>query len=176
MEKIIYGFYQSHVGEMVIARTDIGLCWLGFMVKGYKGDGFVRMQQHCTGYELVHDDQSVQVLGDDVINAWREGREQDIGLDLKGTDFQKNVWQALLDIKRGETCSYGMIANDVGRPKASRAVGTAVGSNPVSLIVPCHRVVQQTGALGNYGWGLDLKQRLLEEEGATVFKSPARHA
>lgn len=175
-ETITYGFYQSPVGEMVIAKTEEGLCWLGFMVQGYKGDGLERMHKHFDGYTLVKDHEAVQPLGAQIIEAWRAGREKDIALDLKGTDFQKTVWSALLNIKKGEVCSYGQVANDVGRPKASRAVGSAVGSNPVSLVVPCHRVVQKTGALGNYGWGLELKQRLLEEEGARGFKSQARHA
>lgn len=175
-EKITYGFYQSSVGEMVLAKTDKGLCWLGFMVKGYKGDGLERMKQHFKGADLKHDDTAVQSLGDEVMQRWEEGREAKLDLDLQGTEFQKDVWRALLSIKRGETCSYGDIANDVGKPKASRAVGSAVGSNPVSLIVPCHRVVQKTGALGNYGWGLPLKQRLLEEEGASGFKALTHHA
>lgn len=175
-EKIIYGFYESPLGELILAKTSRGLCWLGFMVQGYKGDGLERMNAHFDGGALVHDDESVKDLGDSVIAAWREGRERDIVLDLRGTEFQKEVWMALLHIKRGDTCSYGAIANDVGRPKASRAVGSAVGSNPVSLIVPCHRVVQKTGALGNYGWGLGLKQRLLEEEGVQGFKGQEHRA
>lgn len=166
MEKITYGFYQSPVGEMVLAQTDEGLCWLGFMVKGYKGDGLERMRMHFAGAEFVQDDEAMTGLGDEVIRLWRAGREQDITLDLRGTDFQKDVWQALFAIKRGDVCSYGDVANDIGRSRASRAVGSAVGSNPVSLIVPCHRVVQKSGGLGNYGWGLELKRRLLEEEGA----------
>ncbi len=171
MEKITYGFYQSSVGEMVLAKTDKGICWLGFMVKGYKGDGLERMFQHFKNADFVQDDADVQSLGDKVMQLWSEGREAELPLDLQGTDFQKSVWHALLHIKRGDVCSYGDVANDVGKPKASRAVGSAVGANPVSLIVPCHRVVQKTGSLGNYGWGLPLKQLLLEEEGASGFKA-----
>lgn len=175
-EKIIYGFYNSPVGEMVIAKTEIGLCWLGFMIKGYKGDGLERMQKHFHGFVLERDDQAVCDLGHDIIRAWQAGDERKIAVDLKGTDFQKSVWHALLDIKRGEICSYSDVANDVGCPGASRAVGSAVGSNPVSLIIPCHRVVQKNGAIGHYGWGLELKERLLEEEGASGFTAPKRRA
>ncbi|MGB0719441.1 MAG: methylated-DNA--[protein]-cysteine S-methyltransferase, partial [Bdellovibrionales bacterium] len=69
-------------------------------------------------------------------------------------------------IPKGRVCSYGDVANDIGRPKAARAVGSAVGENPVSLLVPCHRVVRGDGGLGNYGWGLDIKRDLLVQEGA----------
>lgn len=165
MEKIIYGFYDSPLGQMVLGKTDKGLCWLGFMVKGYKGDGFDRMVRHFKHSALVHDDNAVQSLGHDILNAWREGREADLSLDLKGTDFQRRVWAALSGIRRGQVCSYGDIANDIGKPKAARAVGSAVGENPVSLIVPCHRILKTDGRIGNYGWGADLKREILHAEG-----------
>ena len=87
-----------------------------------------------------------------------------ITLDLRGTEFQKSVWRTLLDIPKGQVWTYGQLAQAVGRPMAARAVGTAVGENPVSLIVPCHRVVQSSGKIGNYGWGEALKRNLLLEE------------
>lgn len=90
-------------------------------------------------------------------------------LHLLGTEFQIAVWQALLQIPRGTTVSYAQIAQQIGRPLAVRAVGSAVGSNPVSLIVPCHRVVRADGSLGGYFWGLELKNRLLKDEGALPF-------
>ncbi len=165
MEQIVYGFFKSPLGEIILAKTDQGLCWLGFMVEGYKGDGLERMRRHFSDSELILDDSALRVLGEDILQAWRAGREEDIVLDLRGTDFQKQVWRRLLSIKRGSVRSYGDVANDIGRPKAARAVGSAVGNNPVSLIVPCHRVVQQSGALGNYGWGIELKRRILADEG-----------
>lgn len=85
-------------------------------------------------------------------------------LSPKGTDFQKTVWRALLDIPSGNTVSYGMIANKIGRPKAFRAVGSAIGANPISLLIPCHRVVPATGGTGNYRWGSDRKRAILEKE------------
>jgi len=92
-------------------------------------------------------------------------REFDLPLDLRGTEFQKDVWRALLAIPYGETASYGGIAAAIGRPKAVRAVGLANNRNPVSIIVPCHRVVGHDGSLVGYGGGLPLKRRLLELEG-----------
>ena len=138
------------------------------MVKGYKGDGFTRMTEFFPNSELVRDDKETKDLVDDIIRCWDQDTLAEIDLDLRGTEFQRDVWQALLQIPKGQVISYGDVANDIGRPKASRAVGSAVGENPVSLIVPCHRVVQSTGGLGNYGWGVKLKKHILEEEGLEV--------
>ena len=89
------------------------------------------------------------------------------GLDLdQGTPFQRRVWQTLLEIPRGETRSYRWVAEQIGRPEAARAVGQAVGTNPLAIVVPCHRVVASDGGLGGYGGGLALKETLLRIEGA----------
>lgn len=85
-------------------------------------------------------------------------------LDPAGTDFQKSVWRALLEIPFGGRTSYGRVAEQVGRPKASRAVGSAVGANPISLLIPCHRVLPSTGDPGKYRWGVGRKLALLEAE------------
>jgi methylated-DNA-[protein]-cysteine S-methyltransferase len=89
-----------------------------------------------------------------------------VPLDMQGTDFQLRVWNELLKIPYGETRSYAQVAEAIGRPKAVRAVGTANGSNPVAILVPCHRVIGSSGKLTGYGGGLPLKKRLLELEGA----------
>ncbi|PCK00412.1 MAG: cysteine methyltransferase [Zetaproteobacteria bacterium] len=168
MEKITYGFYQSPIGEMVLAQSEKGLCWLGFMVGGYKGNGYDRLVEHLRNVELVQDDGVLEGLGDRLVESWKQGNVSDILLDLRGTEFQKSVWMALLNIPRGRVKSYADVANDIGKPLASRAVGSAVGSNPVSLIVPCHRVVKKSGSIGNFGWGVDLKRRILSEEGVEI--------
>jgi O-6-methylguanine DNA methyltransferase len=87
-------------------------------------------------------------------------------LSPEGTGFQKQVWRALLEIPSGAKVSYGTIAAQIGRPKACRAVGSAVGANPIALLIPCHRVVPASGGTGNYRWGSDRKQALLEIENA----------
>jgi len=172
-ETITYGLHDTALGQIVIAQSNSGLCWLGFMVSkkqgAYKGDGFSRMIEYFPNSQFQRDDKQTQDLAADIIQAWDQDTLQDIQLDLRGTEFQRDVWQALLQIPRGQVISYGDVANDIGRPKASRAVGSAVGENPVSLIVPCHRVVQSSGGLGNYGWGIKLKKKILEEEG--IFKA-----
>ncbi|HPF78795.1 MAG TPA: methylated-DNA--[protein]-cysteine S-methyltransferase [Alphaproteobacteria bacterium] len=170
MEKITYGLHDTPLGQIVIAESSNGLCWLGFMVAkddgAYKGDGFSRMKEFFPNSDLVRDDKKTKALADRVMEAWDQDTLSDIKLDLRGTDFQKSVWKALLQIPKGQVISYSDVANDIGRPRASRAVGSAVGENPVSLIVPCHRVVQASGGLGNYGWGINLKEKILKLEKA----------
>ncbi|MGJ8649051.1 MAG: methylated-DNA--[protein]-cysteine S-methyltransferase [Opitutaceae bacterium] len=82
----------------------------------------------------------------------------------QGTPFQLAVWRALIDVPHGERVSYQSIAQAIGKPKANRAVGSAVGANPISILIPCHRVIQSTGAIGNYRWGADRKLALLDAE------------
>jgi methylated-DNA-[protein]-cysteine S-methyltransferase len=93
-------------------------------------------------------------------------REFTLPLDLRGTEFQKRCWQALLEIPYGRTCTYADVARAVGKPRAFRAVGLANNRNPVAIIVPCHRVIGSDGSLTGYGGGLDVKQKLLSLEGA----------
>ena len=99
--------------------------------------------------------------------------EFSVPVSLSGTEFQRTVWTALQDIRYGETVSYGELAERIGRPAASRAVGLANGKNPISIIVPCHRVVGSTGNLTGYGGGLDRKQYLLDfESGNALWPAP----
>jgi methylated-DNA-[protein]-cysteine S-methyltransferase len=96
----------------------------------------------------------------------------DLPIRLQGTPFQVAVWSALLEIPFGRTSTYGHVAGSIGRPRAARAVGAANGRNPISIVVPCHRLLGTDGGLTGYGWGLDRKRRLLELEGA----NPARRS
>lgn len=102
-----------------------------------------------------------------------EGRRRvfDLALDLRGSDFQKRVWQAVAKIPYGRTASYGEIAHVIGRPRASRAVGAANGANPLPIVIPCHRVIGSDGSLTGYGGGLPLKTRFLALEG--ILPAPA---
>lgn len=100
-------------------------------------------------------------------------KEQWNYLALDGTKFQKSAWRALLTVPFGKRTSYKEIANEIGRPKATRAVGSAIGANPISVIIPCHRIIQASGAIGNYRWGSDRKLALLEseqEDGADLLR------
>ena len=119
----------------------------------------------------LHRDGKYNALVARELDAYFAGRlrEFTVSLDLRGTPFQRQVWEALCDIPYGVTCSYGDVARALGKPKASRPVGQAIGRNPVAIIVPCHRVIGSDGGLTGYGGGLHIKKALLDLE----FRAPA---
>jgi methylated-DNA-[protein]-cysteine S-methyltransferase len=150
---------QTPLGAMTAAASDLGLAGLWF-------DG----QTHHPG-ALNAPEQARQrwlVLAQQALDAYFAGQSmpQELRFDLQGTPFQQEVWQALLALPRGRTCSYGAIAERTGRPAAVRAVGAAVGRNPVSVLVPCHRVLGSSGSLTGYAGGIERKRALLMHEGA----------
>ena len=109
---------------------------------------------------------------DEYFRGVRTGFE--LPIRLEGTPFQREVWAALLDIPFGETSTYAEVAARIGRPRAVRAVGAANGQNPISIVVPCHRLIGANGDLTGYGWGLERKRSLLELEGADLGRRPVR--
>ena len=155
---IVKTSFQSSMGSMTLAATDKGLAGVWF-------DG----QRHQPDYANWPLQPNHPVLKQAVqqLQQYLAGKRRsfDLPLDLRGgTEFQQSVWQALLAIPAGATTSYGAIGQRVGKPKAVRAVGAAVGRNPVSIIVPCHRVMGADGSLTGYAGGLDRKQTLLQLE------------
>lgn len=148
------------IGPMMIACNDKGLVWLGLTDKT---DKLQRFFPHAV---LMHD-KSLAPIAREIASVW-EGKSKDLSvpLVLTGTEFQVAVWKALLKIKSGTTLTYGDIARQIGYPDAIRAVGTAVGKNPLTLLVPCHRVLAKAkGAQLKYGWGPAAKEKLLRAEG-----------
>ena len=147
----------SPLGTMLLARTTAGLA----------GAWFERQKHHPDAIGAAERDDdplladAARQLGEYFAG---ERSEFDVALDLQGTQFQRAVWNALLAIAPGRTKTYGEIARELGVPAASRAVGAAVGRNPVSVIVPCHRVIGSSGALTGYAGGLDRKRSLLRIE------------
>ena len=158
--------YASPLGTVLLARTADGLA----------GAWFAEQKHHPAPIEAPErqDDALLQRAARQLA-AYFEGSDAgfDLALDLLGTPFQQSVWRELLRIERGATCSYGDIARTLGAPSASRAVGAAVGRNPVSIIVPCHRVLGSDGALTGYAGGLARKTALLRLESARA--SARRH-
>lgn len=154
---ITYTELDSPVGKLLLAATDQGLCGIYFeQHRHFKGkDGWVRDPAHTIVRQAARQ-----------LQEFFAGNRTDfdLPLDLQGTPFQQEVWQQLLRIPYGATVSYGDHAKAVGRPKAARAVGAAIGRNPVSIIVPCHRVVGSNGSLTDYAGGLERKRSLLELE------------
>ncbi len=130
--------------------------------------------RHLPGAQRVADRQPIATLAEQ-LTAYLDGdlRVFSVPLDLRGTPFQLSVWQALLSVEYGSICSYASLAASVGRPAAVRAVGLANGSNPIPIIVPCHRIIGSNGTLTGYGGGLPLKAQLLCLEGVTLTSSLA---
>ena len=151
----------SPLGPLLLARTAHGLAGAWFEGQAHHPGTIDAPQQ--PGDALLH--QAAQQL-----QAYFAGERDsfDVPLDLQGTAFQRSVWQALLRIDAGTTCTYGDIAAALGQPSAVRAVGGAVGRNPLSVIVPCHRVVGRDGTLTGYAGGMDRKRALLRLERAAV--------
>lgn len=150
--------YASPLGPMIVAATDRGLAGLWFEGQRHLPDSTA--WPHDASHPVLQ--QAVAQLQD--YFAGRRIRF-DLPLDLQGgTAFQQSVWQALLAIAPGDTTSYGVLSQSVGRPSAVRAVGAAVGRNPVSIVVPCHRVLGRDGSLTGYAGGLERKSALLELE------------
>ncbi|HEY0857431.1 MAG TPA: methylated-DNA--[protein]-cysteine S-methyltransferase [Albitalea sp.] len=153
--------FDSPLGAMLLARTEAGLAGVWF--EGQKDHPGVLAAPERADDPLLR--AAAAQLAD--YFAGRSARF-DLPLDLQGTPFQRSVWQALLGIGSGRTCSYAEIARRVGAPSAVRAVGSAVGKNPLSVIVPCHRVLGSGGALTGYAGGVDRKRALLALEGVAV--------
>jgi methylated-DNA-[protein]-cysteine S-methyltransferase len=155
------------VCDPVIIRTKLGAFRIQFSSRG-----LARLEFCRTGAKLVTSKRqhsvSVPYNMERQLKQYSKGKSVlwKVPLDLSsGTEFQQKVWRVLMTIPRGETRSYGWVAKKVGKPGASRAVGTACGANPVPVIVPCHRVIAGDGSIGGFGGGLPMKRRLLQSEG-----------
>ncbi|MFP4313554.1 MAG: bifunctional transcriptional activator/DNA repair enzyme AdaA, partial [Alphaproteobacteria bacterium] len=167
---ITYGIYPSVLGNIIVAKTHKGICWLGFMMEESAQHCIARMQSHWPKAQFRRDDKAIEKEGRHLLDIWsgQSSGEQKIKLDLYGTNFQLQVWQALLRIPSGKTLTYQNIAKQLNRPKASRAIGNAVGANPVSVLIPCHRVIRASGIIDNYGWGSPRKKMLLALESSAL--------
>jgi len=142
-----------------ILASPAGLRWVDLI-----GTPFVQLAGRLKA-KVVPDDAANEVVLQQVREYLRgERRSFDVAVDLRGTPFQESVWQALAGIPYGETTTYGLLAATIGRPTATRAVGQAVGANPVPIVLPCHRVIGTSGSLTGFGGGLPLKERLLALE------------
>jgi AraC family transcriptional regulator of adaptative response/methylated-DNA-[protein]-cysteine methyltransferase len=163
---INYSFSESPFGEIMTASTEKGVCYMAFaenkenalrdLVNKFPNASFFEKQDEFQQNALSIFTKDWSELGA-------------IKLHLKGTDFQLKVWESLLTIPMGKLSTYGNLAREIGSPKASRAVGTAIGSNPVAFLIPCHRVIQSTGKIGGYMWGSDRKQMMIGWESSKVY-------
>ena len=161
---IRYGFHPTPLGDILVAETFRGICWLGFVVGEDRSVPMQRLKAYWPLAEFTDDTAATAASARKIMTAWRGGETPKLDLLLYGTNFQIQVWQALMKIPCGATVSYQTVAQAIGRPKAFRAVGSAVGANPVSLVIPCHRVIQSSGIIENYGWGTPRKKLILALE------------
>ncbi len=164
---IAYTIVDSPFGRMLVAVTARGICALSI----HSADEWQEreLRRDFREAKIRRDPDAARPAAEAVLRYLRgERAECEAALDVRGTPFQLRVWEELRAIRAGATRSYGDIARRIGRPSAARAVGHAVGSNPVSLLIPCHRALGADGSLTGYRWGLEIKKKVLafEREGA----------
>ncbi len=163
--EIHYSYGVSPFGRLLIASTGKGICHVAFTSDD--AGGLAILQSHFPNARFLHQDEAIHRQLQQVFthNPWPGPL---LKLHLKGTDFQLKVWEALLRIPLGQLSTYGNLAAEIEKPAASRAVGTAIGSNPVAFLIPCHRVIQASGALGGYMWGPVRKTAIIGWEAASA--------
>lgn len=158
---IAYGFHPSPFGMALVMVTPFGLCGLGFADPGEEKKALADMTGRWPNAQYTEDSARTAPYAARIFSPdkWRDG--QPLRVTMIGTDFEIRVWETLLRIPTGKATTYGDIACAVGSPKAARAVGAAVGRNPISFVVPCHRVIGKSGDLTGYHWGLTRKRAIL---------------
>jgi len=164
--KISYGIHDCPFGEVFLAITKRGICHLIFLDQDQRqadiNTAIFEIQNKFHGANLQEDQNLTKPIVKRIFSNDME--KESLSMIAIGTNFQINVWKALLQIPSGQVSTYGAISKQIGNPKASRAVGSAVGANPISFIIPCHRVIQSTGVIGNYRWGKTRKKAILAWE------------
>ncbi|MEC7118453.1 MAG: methylated-DNA--[protein]-cysteine S-methyltransferase [Pseudomonadota bacterium] len=157
---IDYTFAQTPLGQILCASTQVGICHLAFC-----DDQATALQRLYADYPNAHYRPLDSTFQHSVVDLLSTAKQpQQLKLHLRGSAFQLKVWQALLSIPDGQLRSYSQLAHGIDHANAQRAVGSAIGQNPIAVIIPCHRVIQSSGALGGYRWGLSRKINLLEHE------------
>ncbi len=163
---IAWGWFETPFGPAVVMGTHRGICGMGFAADMGEAAAFEDLQRRWPLADFVENAARLRPW----VQAALGG--QAAPLALMGAPFQIKVWEALLRIPSGHVTSYGEIAAAIGNPKAVRAVGTAVGRNPISLLIPCHRALRKSGGLGGYHWGLPVKRAILAWESARADAAP----
>ena len=159
--RLSYGFHPSPFGTAVVIASPRGLAGLAFADDGGEGEALADMQRRWPLATYVHDQAGTAAVARRIFDSSQWSAEQPLRVVLIGTDFEVRVWETLLRIPMGRATTYSDIASRLAAPKASRAVGAAVGKNPISFVVPCHRVLGKSGALTGYHWGLTRKRAML---------------
>jgi len=161
---IRYGIHPTPFGKCLIATTERGICRLGF-VQTSEGDAIDNLVADWKQATMIEDYKSTAPLIKPIFDLqYGLRRDEPLRVHLRGTNFQLKVWEALLQIPIGSVTTYEGIAERIGKPSATRAVGTAIGHNPIAVLIPCHRVIRKVGEFGNYRYGTLMKKALLARE------------
>jgi AraC family transcriptional regulator of adaptative response/methylated-DNA-[protein]-cysteine methyltransferase len=173
--RVGYAVVESPLGRLLVAATARGICAVSLGADD--GELEQALAHEFPGAERVRDDKALSPWVAVILKHLRgEEPHLDLPLDVRATAFQRRVWQALQAIPYGSTRTYSAIAKAIGKPTAVRAVARACATNPASLVIPCHRVIREDGALGGYRWGIERKKRLLEQESRVPRASALRKA
>ena len=160
---IRYGIHPTPFGKCLIATTERGICHLSF-VQASEGDAIDQLVADWKQATMIEDYRSTVSLIEPIFGLRYSNRGKPLNVHLRGTNFQLKVWEALLQVPTGTVTTYGDLAARIGKPGASRVVGTAVGHNPIAVLIPCHRVIRKVGEFGNYRYGALRKKALLARE------------
>lgn len=169
---IICGLIPSPFGAAFVATTARGICALEFVGDEPVGDAMERLRNRWPEATVTKDDAAVAKRTSGIFDVTGPGSGE-LKLLVRGTNFQVQVWRALLQIPPGHLCAYAQLAGYLDKPRATRAVASAIGANAIAYLIPCHRVLRSSGELGGYRWGLDLKQAMLAREQCSMAGSPA---
>ncbi len=164
--KIFYGFFDSPFGDCLLAITERGICHLGFVKGDKRSEALNQLFETWPGAVFTENHKPINLIANDIFRYDRNKKPGPFNLHLKGTNFQVNVWKALLSIPEGWVVSYQDIASHIGHPKAFRAVANAIAINPVAYLIPCHRVIAKSGKIHQYRWGSARKKALIGWEAA----------
>jgi len=156
-----YGYGMTPFGEALLAWTERGVCFLGFCHEKGKQHIWVQLSEQWPDANLSEDSQQADAK---LTEIFAEEEHKKLKIWLRGSPFQLQVWEALLNIPAGTHCTYGQLASFAGKTGASRAIGSAIGRNPVSWLIPCHRVINSLGTMGGYRWGINTKQAMIGYE------------
>jgi AraC family transcriptional regulator of adaptative response/methylated-DNA-[protein]-cysteine methyltransferase len=168
---IAFGFHPSPFGECLLAVTARGICGLAFVEGGEREALLEALQSRWERADLREEPERTRPLMPQVFAPFQGGEPAPLHLLVRGTNFQLKVWEALLRIPLGRVATYQDVVRAVGLPGAARAVGQAVGSNPIAFLIPCHRVIRQVGVFGGYRWGIARKRAMLAREAALSWQA-----
>ena len=170
--RLAYGFHPSPFGEAIVVAAPRGLAGVGFVDEGGREAALADMRRRWPRAAFAEDAEATAPLAARAFDPHQWRPETPLRIVMIGTDFEVRVWETLLAVPMGCATSYSEIARRLGAPKAARAVGAAVGRNPISFVVPCHRVIARSGALTGYHWGLARKQAIIGWEAGRAAAGP----